>query len=74
MNPSSRTFSQGPGRVGARDRSIMHRPGARLDEWARKVAEMYRTPSKTCILRALTALRLERLGCTTEMELQGFTA
>lgn len=52
----------------------MHRPGARLDEWARKVAEMYRTPSKTCILRALTALRLERLGCTTEMELQGFTA
>jgi hypothetical protein len=40
----------------------MHRTEAWLDEWARKVAEMYRTPSKTGILRALAALRLERLG------------
>ena len=52
----------------------MHRTEAWLDEWAGKVAEMYRTPSKTGILRALAALRLERLGYTTDMEWQGFSA
>jgi hypothetical protein len=62
VNLSSRPFFQGRGRVGPRDWSIMHRTEAWLDEWARKVAEMYRTPSKTGILRALAALRLERLG------------
>lgn len=62
MKSLSRPFFQGRGRAGPRDWSIMHRTEAWLDEWARKVAEMYRIPSKTGILRALAALRLERLG------------